>query len=248
MLYNSKMNIIERVKKLNFPLGEYVIIGGGILDVLGIRATNDVDAAVTPKLFKELQATGEWEEEVKHNKVFLKKDDVDINPDISWSEYPTTNEEAIASATVIDGVPFLNLGELKRFKTASGREKDLADLVLIEKYQSDDTKTYKGTIIENSLRDKSILNKVKIEKTYQSDDWIIDDVFIAEHQIVELPKYIDNGPWYIHVWKPDTDEVKVIFKNAIFNIKFSDKSTWNEAVAYGKSIGIPEGQLTFQIS
>ncbi len=129
------MNIIERVKKLNFPFGEYVIIGGGILDVLGIRSTNDVDAAVTSKLFKELQATGEWEEEMKHNKTFLKKDDIDINPDISWSEYPTTNEEAIASATVIDGVPFINLEELKRFKTASGREKDLADLILIEKYQ-----------------------------------------------------------------------------------------------------------------
>ncbi len=131
------MNIIERVKKLNFPFGEYVVIGGGILDALGIRSTDDVDLAVTPKLLKELQATGEWEEEVKHNKTFLKKDDVDINPDISWSEYPTTNEQAIASATVIDGVPFINLEELKRFKTASAREKDLADLVLIEKYQRD---------------------------------------------------------------------------------------------------------------
>lgn len=241
------MNIIERVKKLNFPFGEYVVIGGGILDALGIRSTDDVDLAVTPKLLKELQATGEWEEEVKHNKTFLKKDDVDINPDISWSEYPTTNEQAIASATVIDGVPFINLEELKRFKTASAREKDLADLVLIEKYQSDDTKTYKGTIIENSLSDKSILDKVKIEKTYQSDDWILDDIFVAEHQIVEFLKYIDDGPWYVHFWKPSTDDVKVVFNNAIFNIKFSDKTTWADAVAYGKSIGIPEEQLVFTI-
>jgi len=67
------MNIIERVKKLNFPFGEYVIIGGGVLDALGIRATNDVDAAVTQKLFKELRATGEWEEEAKHGKIFLKR-------------------------------------------------------------------------------------------------------------------------------------------------------------------------------
>lgn len=43
------------------------------------------------------------------------------------------------------------------------------------------------------------------------------------------------------------DNVKVIFKNKIFEIKFSDKSTWNEAVAYGKSIGIPDEQLDFPI-
>ena len=70
---------------------------------------------------------------------------------------------------------------------------------------------YKGTIIENSLSDKSILDKIKIEKTYQSD------------------------------------EIKVIFKNKVFTIKFSDKSTWSEAISYGKSIGIPEEQLDFPI-
>jgi len=45
------MNIFERVKKLNLPLGEYVVIGGGILEALGIRNTNDVDIIVVPKLF-----------------------------------------------------------------------------------------------------------------------------------------------------------------------------------------------------
>ena len=97
------------------------------------------------------------------------------------------------------------------------------------------------------MSDKSILDRVKIEKTYQSDDWTLDDIFIAEHQIVEFPKYIDNGPWYVHFWKPGADNVRVVFKNRIFNIKFSDKSTWTDAVAYGKSIGIPEEQLVFTI-
>ena len=43
------------------------------------------------------------------------------------------------------------------------------------------------------------------------------------------------------------DDIIVIFKNKIFNIKYSDKKTWSEAVAYGKSIGIPEEQLDFPI-
>lgn len=106
---------------------------------------------------------------------------------------------------------------------------------------------YKGTIIENSLIDREILKKVKIEKSYSSSRWILHDVFVGEEQISELSKSLDNGPWYIHLWRPCEDNVKVIFKDKIFNIKFSDKSTWNEAVAYGKSIGIPDKQLDFPI-
>jgi len=34
------MNIIEKAKKLNFPSGEYVIVGSGILEALGIRHGN----------------------------------------------------------------------------------------------------------------------------------------------------------------------------------------------------------------
>ena len=44
------MNIIEKAKKLNFPAGEYVIVGSGTLDALGIRQANDLDVAVLPEL------------------------------------------------------------------------------------------------------------------------------------------------------------------------------------------------------
>ena len=129
------MNIVERIKALNFPIGQYVIIGSGPLDALGIRPANDIDIAVMPELFKTLRASGEWEKEERYGKIFLKRSGLDINPELSWSDYPTTTKEAIASALVIDGISFMNLEELKRFKTALGREKDKADIALIEKYQ-----------------------------------------------------------------------------------------------------------------
>lgn len=106
---------------------------------------------------------------------------------------------------------------------------------------------YKGTIIENSLRDRKILDNVRVEKTYHSGDWTLHDVLIEENQIAELSKYLDDGPWYIHLWESGKDEIKVVFKNRVFDIKFSDKSTWTDTVAYGKSIGIPEEQLDFPI-
>lgn len=106
---------------------------------------------------------------------------------------------------------------------------------------------YKGTIIENSLSNKDILNRLKINKTWQSGSWILHNVLIHKDQITELSRSLNNGPWYIHVWQPGKDGVKVIYKNKIFDIRFSDKSTWAEAIGHGKALGIPGEQLDFPI-
>ena len=104
---------------------------------------------------------------------------------------------------------------------------------------------YKGTILENSLENKTILNKIKIIKTWQDGDWILHNVLVEEGQMQELVKFISDGPWYMHFWIPGKDQIKVVYKNKIFDIKSSDKSTWRESVEYGKSIGVPEEQLDF---
>ena len=105
----------------------------------------------------------------------------------------------------------------------------------------------KGTIIENSLKDKDILKKVKIEKTWHSSNWILHNVWVEKDQIPELSKSLDGGPWYIHLWTPGQDAIHVVYKDKVFLIKSSDKSTWTDAVAYGTSLGIPAEQLDFPI-
>ena len=129
------MNIIERIKKLGLPPGQYVVVGSGTLDALGIRPANDIDLAVTPELFETLRASRRFREEERYGKIFLEQDGIDIIPQLAWADYPTTTEEAIASALIIEGIPFMNLDELKRFKLALGREKDGPDIALIEEYR-----------------------------------------------------------------------------------------------------------------
>lgn len=109
-------------------------------------------------------------------------------------------------------------------------------------------KLYKGSIVENSLKDKGILNQLEITSTKHADDWIIHDVLINEDQVSEIGKYINSGPWYMHFWLSGSNEVKVVFNDKIFTIDYSDKSTWLEAIKYGKEKGIPEEQLDFLIS
>ena len=128
------MNIFERAKKLGLPLGQYVITGSGPLEALGIRKASDLDIAVTPELYEKLRASGLWREEEHYGKTFLEGDNVTVIPSLNWGEYPVTAKEAIESAMILQGVPFMNLEELKKFKTAMGREKDLNDIKMIDVY------------------------------------------------------------------------------------------------------------------
>ena len=105
----------------------------------------------------------------------------------------------------------------------------------------------KGTIVENSLANKDILKTLQIDKTWQDETWILHSIQIDESRLKELSEALNDEPWYIHLWEQGKDDVIVIFKNKIFRIKFSDKSTWVEAMNYGKSIGIPVEQLDFPI-
>ena len=136
VLLIQNMNIIKKIKELNLPKDQYIVVGSGILDMLGIRKSNDIDIAVTKDLFDKMRKTDEWEEVEKYNKIFLKKEGFDIIPQLDWENYTTTTEEAISSALIIEGIPFMNLNELIKFKTALGREKDFKDIELIKEYST----------------------------------------------------------------------------------------------------------------
>lgn len=101
----------------------------------------------------------------------------------------------------------------------------------------------KGTIIENSLADKSVLADLNIIKTWNDEDWILHNVIVKETQIESIQKALNDGPWYIHFL--GDDNIVVVYKDKIFNIKKSDISTWSKAIEYGKSLGIPNKQLDF---
>ncbi len=130
------MNILNKIKELNLPRDQYVIIGSGIMDILGIREASDIDIAVTPYLYNILKKTGEWKEEERYGYIFLKKGIFEIIPKLDWEKYKTTTEEAITSSILIEDVSFMNLDELCKFKNALGREKDKKDIELINEYQN----------------------------------------------------------------------------------------------------------------
>ncbi len=67
-------------------------------------------------------------------------------------------------------------------------------------------------------------------------------VHATDKQIGALSSQVKRG-WYAHFWKDQ--RLVVVFRGEKFEFKSRDKSTWKEAVEYGKSVGIPEEQLDF---
>ncbi len=132
----------QRVEALNIPIDNIIVIGSGVLDVLGIRKAGDIDLALSPSEFLRQKESGRWElrhvDANKDRRDFLTGDGVELFQ--GWrSLLPETNgfyEDLIPFTTEIDGIKYIQLEEIRRWKSQTGREKDLRDVVLIDRYLS----------------------------------------------------------------------------------------------------------------
>jgi hypothetical protein len=106
---------------------------------------------------------------------------------------------------------------------------------------------YHGIFVKDGLKNESVLKEMKILGQKISRNWVLLKVLVEENKIKELvvkvQKSLKTNPnFYVHFYR--SDELIVIFPQKIFYIK-PDKSTWKEAIEFGKSLGIPEKQLDF---
>lgn len=109
---------------------------------------------------------------------------------------------------------------------------------------------YHGIIVEEGLKDKSILNKMsKLGKRIDDDaDFILIRVEVGEEKIEEIIKLVQKNlvttpVYYAHFYRDE--ELIVIFPEKIFRIT-PNNETWRETIEYGKSVGVPEKQLDFR--
>ena len=74
LLRELSMNIFENVKKLNLPLGKYLVLGGGVLAAHGLRNYHDIDILTTESIFEELSKNHYWGKyKLKSGKIVLKR-------------------------------------------------------------------------------------------------------------------------------------------------------------------------------
>ena len=128
----------ERVKELGLSLDQMIIIGSGILDQLGIRQSADIDVAANREALEEIARSDGWVEKLdKNQRQYLVKHDGSVEIWDGWEidgrvvEY----DELLGYTVEYDGVKFVNLDFLRRWKSWRGREKDMQDMKLIDEWR-----------------------------------------------------------------------------------------------------------------
>jgi hypothetical protein len=120
------------VKRLDIPVGSYVVIGGGVLEALHLRETNDVDLVVTDAIYKMFKKRG-WKEYIHDDgKRVLSHHGYQLMR--TWMG--RSFRQLRTNAFKVSDVTFMNLDELERCKKQLGRPKDLDDVRLIHKYRA----------------------------------------------------------------------------------------------------------------
>jgi len=128
-------DIQHHIKILGLKSEEYIVIGSGLLAALGLRECNDVDLVVTKEKYKRYKNSG-WIEKKAHNNVYLQHGVFECS--IGWDRQKpglySNLKELKKSQIIIDGTPYISLERLRAWKQRKGREKDLVDIKLIDKY------------------------------------------------------------------------------------------------------------------
>ena len=124
--------LLNKFKKLNLPDGDYVIYGSGPLGIRGIRKIHDLDVVVKDSLYLKLIKKYKKFERKDKEKRFIKLGKIEIIP--ASSSLIKNIEEIIKRADIINGLRFVKLEDLIRWKKKMGRPKDFKDIKLIKNY------------------------------------------------------------------------------------------------------------------
>jgi hypothetical protein len=124
---NNFKKLLEELKKLNFPKDQFAVFGSSPMAVRNIRDVDDLDLIVKPELWDELCKKYKNE----NNKVIhIGRIDVFRH----WEPWFDDIIPLIDTADIIDGIRYVKLDYLLKWKKAMNREKDQKDIEMINEF------------------------------------------------------------------------------------------------------------------
>ena len=130
----NKEDIISKVKTLKLPQDSFIVFGSCPMVIAGIREANDIDLLVSEEIYERLKNSG-WQKVDKGTKDEpLTYDVFEAHKNWNFSSYNPTLQDLLATSTKVESIPFASLAEVRKWKVASGRDKDIVDIKLIDLY------------------------------------------------------------------------------------------------------------------
>ena len=126
-----KEDVIRTVASLGLDPAHYRLATGAALTLYGIReSTRDIDIGVDEELFEALLRRGYSinPEFPLRREILIPTECGDVELYAGWAQGPTET---------VEGIPCMTLDGIAAHKRSMGREKDLRDLELMEKYRKE---------------------------------------------------------------------------------------------------------------
>lgn len=122
------------MRELGLPFGKYALFGSAPLCVRGLKdCSHDIDIIVTEDVWNEYLKKENWKlKRMNHGSEFLWNNYIELWKD--WKPGVWDIEKLIKEVEIIDGLPFVKLKYVVKWKKLLGREKDSRDIELIENY------------------------------------------------------------------------------------------------------------------
>ncbi|MDX1765994.1 MAG: hypothetical protein R3313_03510 [Candidatus Saccharimonadales bacterium] len=134
------MSISQLVKKVleRFDIGdEYLVVSGGVMEVLGIRKAADIDILISARTFKELAKHPDLNRK-DERLLSVEVDGREVELFVFWEINGMSGDMIYENFKdrffVVQGIKFINLEEVLKWKQDRGRQKDQADIELIVEY------------------------------------------------------------------------------------------------------------------
>jgi hypothetical protein len=122
-------SLFDRVKSLKLPEGDFAIFGSGPLIVREIvPASNDLDIICRGRAWDYIKGVGETEYLAEYMLSIVSMFDGSLTFGTTWGIGAFDTDELIDSAELIDGLPFVRLEYVAKYKKISKRPKDLQHL------------------------------------------------------------------------------------------------------------------------
>ncbi len=126
--------LLKRVRELNLPKDKYAIFGSGPICIRGLREfSHDLDVIVINEVFDAMRNDERFVlRKLENTSEYLEWNGIELYKD--WQPGEWDIGDLIRDAEVIEGLPFVEIEDVLKWKRISGRDKDIRDIKLIEDY------------------------------------------------------------------------------------------------------------------
>lgn len=125
--------LFQKIKELDLLAGKYALFGSAPMGIRGLRKCKDIDILVDASVFDEYQVKSGWKlGQTSSGSLNLRKENIEMVKD--WKPGKWDENKLIRKAKIINGLPFVKLEEVIKWKKLNGRKKDLKDVEIIEKF------------------------------------------------------------------------------------------------------------------